>query len=203
MRWNSDDGGDNLYLCGDALNNGIWGYNNLQWLGGTYFHKFNDQWHIGIESWNIHLNKVPNEDNTYVQQNVINTGGYPFSPQASNILSNQPNFAQCPKATQLTCSTHTQMVLTYLNYQIGKLDNLSYRAEFFDDMEGQRTGVKTRYFETGIGWQHWFSPQIEVRPEVTFYRSFDAPAFNGNNETGAPPNRNNALVVSSDLIIHF
>ncbi len=32
------------------------------------------------------------------------------------------------------------MVLTYLNYPFSKLDNLSYRAEFFDDYEGQRTG---------------------------------------------------------------
>jgi hypothetical protein len=95
------------------------------------------------------------------------------------------------------------MFLTYLNYQIGKLDNISYRLEYFDDMQGQRTGVKTRYFETGIGWQHWFSPQIEVRPEVTFYRSFDAPAFNANNETGAAPNKNNAYVMSADLIWHF
>jgi len=30
------------------------GYNNLQWLGGTYYHKFNDNWHIAFESWNIH-----------------------------------------------------------------------------------------------------------------------------------------------------
>ncbi|MGO9432489.1 outer membrane beta-barrel protein [Rhodoblastus sp.] len=202
VRWSSDSSYDNVYVCGDALNNGVWGYNNLQWLGGTYFHKFNDQWHIGFETWNIHLNKVPNELNPEVQAIVAN-GGTPFSNPASGILSNAPNMAQCANPTVLTCTTHTQMFLTYLNYQFSKLDNISYRAEFFDDYQGQRTGVKTRYFETGIGWQHWFSPQIEVRPEVTFYRAFDAPAFNANNETGAPPNKNNALVVSSDLIWHF
>jgi hypothetical protein len=32
------------------------------------------------------------------------------------------------------------------------LDNISYRAEFVDDYQGQRTGTKTRYIETGIGW---------------------------------------------------
>jgi hypothetical protein len=145
---------------------------------------------------------VPNALNPEVQTIVAN-GGTPFSNPASGILSNAPNMAQCNNPTQLTCTTHTQMFLTYLNYQVSKLDNISYRAEFFDDYQGQRTGVKTSYFETGIGWQHWFSPQVEVRPEVTFYRSFDAPAFNANNETGAPPNKNNALVVSSDLIWHF
>ncbi len=204
VRWNSDEGGDNIYVCGDALNSGIWGYNNLQWIGGTYFHKFNEQWHIGFETWNIHLNKVPNQNNPEVQA-IVAAGGTPFSNPASGILWNAPNMAQCPHVTQLTCTTHTEMFLTYLNYQIDTLNNLSLRLEYFDDFQGQRTGTKTRYFETGFGWQHWFSPQIEMRPEVTFYRSFDAPAFNGNSENpvGQPPNRNNALVVSSDLIWHF
>ena len=53
-------------------------------------------------------------------------------------------------------------------------------------MEGQRTGTKTRYVEFGIGWQHWFSPQVELRPEVTYYRSLDANAFNGNSNAPHP-----------------
>jgi hypothetical protein len=52
--------------------------------------------------------------------------------------------------------------------------------EFYNDMEGQRTGATTRYVDFGIGWQRWFSPQIEIRPEVVYYHSFDARAFNGN-----------------------
>jgi hypothetical protein len=91
----------------------------------------------------------------------------------------------------------------YLNYKPSALDNISYRLEFFDDKEGQRTGVKTRYVETGIGWQHWFSPQIEIRPEFSFYRSLDAPAFNGNANLGIAPNKNTALIGSADIIIHF
>jgi hypothetical protein len=59
-----------------------------------------------------------------------------------------------------------------------------------DDYQGQRTGTKARYIETGIGWQHWFSPQIEVRPEVSYYKSLDAFAFNGNPNLGIPANRN-------------
>ena len=46
FRWTSDDGRDDLNLVADAINGGQWGYNNLQWLGGTYYHKFNDYWHI-------------------------------------------------------------------------------------------------------------------------------------------------------------
>jgi len=42
-----------------------------------------------------------------------------------------------------------------------------WRAEFVDDFQGQRTGTKTRSIEAGFGRQHWFSPQIEIRPEVS------------------------------------
>ena len=57
---------------------------------------------------------------------------------------------------------------------------MSFRLEYFNDMQGQRTTVKTRYVNPAIGWQHWFSPQVEIRPELAYYRSLDAPAFNGN-----------------------
>ena len=36
------------------------------------------------------------------------------------------------------------------------------------------------YWDLGLGYQHWFSPQIEVRPEVVYYHSVDKPAYNGN-----------------------
>jgi hypothetical protein len=102
-----------------------------------------------------------------------------------------------------SCTAEVQTFLTYINYSPTKLDNISYRLEYFDDMEGQRTGVKTAYLETGIGWQHWFSPQIEIRPEVSFYRSLNAPAFNGNSNLGIAPNKSTALIGSADIIIHF
>ena len=78
---------------------------------------------------------------------------------------------------------------TYLNYKPTPLDNISWRGEFYDDKQGQRTGTKTRYVETGLGWQHWFSPQIEIRPEFTYYKSLDAFAFNGNANLGIPATR--------------
>jgi hypothetical protein len=90
-----------------------------------------------------------------------------------------------------------------VNYKATPLDNISYRLEYYDDQQGQRTGVKTRYVETGIGWQHWLSPQIEFRPEISYYRSLDANAFNGNSNLGIAPTKNYALIGSADVIIHF
>lgn len=199
-RWTSDTGNDSIYVVADAINGGQWGYNNLQWYGLTAYHKFNEQWHISFETYNLHQNGVANLNNPTVL-NAIANGGTPFSPQY--IAFNAPGGAYCSDPTALKCTASVQTFLTYVNYKASPLDNISYRLEYFDDKQGQRTGTKTRYVETGIGWQHWFSPQIEIRPEVSYYRSLDANAFNGNSNLGIPANKNFALIGSADIIIHF
>jgi len=203
VRWQSDSGNDNVYVVADAINGGQWGYNNLQWFGITYYHKFNDQWHISFESYNLHQNNVPNALNPLVSGpgGIVPSGGTPFSPQSMPF--NAPNLAQCSNTVVLSCTASVQTYVYYLNYKPTPLDNISWRGEFYDDKQGQRTGTKTRYVETGIGWQHWFSPQIEIRPEFTYYRSLDAFAFNGNGNFGIPANRNYALIGAADIILHF
>jgi hypothetical protein len=200
VRWTSDDGKDNVNVVADAINNGVWGYNNLQWYGLTYYHKFNDQWHLSFETYNGHQSGVINVNNP-VAQNIIANNGFPFS--VAQMPFNSPFGAQCASPAALTCNASWQTYLAYVSYRPSTLDNISYRIEFFDDKEGQRTGTKTRYLETGIGWQHWFSPQIEIRPEVSYYRSIDAAAFNGNANLGILPNKRNALIGAADIIIHF
>ena len=92
LRWTSDDGKDGLNVVMDAWNDGVWGYNNLQWIGFTYYHKFNDYWHIAFETWNIHERNVPNLNNPAAAALIAN-GGTPFSPQFTPF--NAPNAAQC------------------------------------------------------------------------------------------------------------
>ena len=200
VRWTSDDGRDDLNLVADAINGGQWGYNNLQWIGGTYYHKLSDYWHIAFETYNLHENNVPNANNP-VAAAIVAGGGTPFSPQF--IPFNAPNIAQCNNAAVLTCQASVQTFLTYVNYSPNKLNNFSMRLEYYDDMEGQRTGVKSRYLDVAGSWQHWLSPQIEMRPEIAYYKSLDAPAFNGNFAAGILPNKSYAVVGAADIIIHF
>lgn len=200
VRWTSDSGNDGIYVVADAINSGTWGYNNLQWYGLTYYHKFNEQWHISFEAYNLHQNNVMNANNPAAMAAYL-AGGTPFSPQY--MPYNAPGLAQCNSSLVWSCTAEVQTYLAYLNYKASALDNISWRVEFYDDKQGQRTGTKTRYVETGLGWQHWFSPQIEIRPEVTYYRSLDANAFNGNANLGIAPNKNYAIVGAADIIIHF
>ena len=197
MTWN--DGHDNFYPCMDSWNSGDWGYNNLQWAGFTYYHKFNDQWHISYELYDLHQNNVININNP-AMASIYATGGTPFSPPY--ITFNAPNGAQCDDPNVMTCTAEAIGTVAYLNYQFSPLDNISFRPEYYDDMQGQRTGVKTAYVNFGIGWQHWTSPQLEFRPEIDFDHSINTEAFNGS-PTGHAPNRNYTLMFAMDMIAHF
>jgi len=106
----------------------------------------------------------------------------------------------------LTCTAGSYGTTAYLNYSPDPLNNFSIRPEFYWDPQGQRTGTATRYGNFAVGWQHWWSPQVEARPELAFYHSFNAPAFNGNStdQSGRfPANKSNEVILSGDIIWHF
>ena len=88
-----------------------------------------------------------------------------------------------------------QAALAYWNYSPDPLDNVSLRTEYYDDMQGQRTGYAAVYYDVGLGWQHWLSPQIELRPEVTWYHA-SKDAF----DLGT---KNQETVFAGDAIVHF
>ena len=182
-----------------STNSGNWGYNNLQWQGITWFHKFDEKWHFGVELYHLSQSRVLNQDNA-VAQSVVASGGYPFARFAYNA----PNLAQCHDANVAWCTANAYASVMYLNYEISTLDNLSFRPEYYNDAEGQRTGTKATYLTLGLGWQHWFSPQVEIRPEVTYYKTLNgAPAFNGDANAGIAPTKDWAVIAAGDVIWHF
>jgi hypothetical protein len=221
-RYQSDSARDNVYLCADAINAGNWGYNNLQWFGMTYYHKFSDKFHVTFEAYTLsqrhvlNLNYSPTAATIAAGQGdqsgsqIWTSGGTPFSPSLNNGTApgfypfNGPSAAQCNNTTQISCTARATTELSYWNYEFNPLNNISFREEFYNDEEGQRTGYKTRYYSVGLGYQHWFGPQIEVRPEVVYYHSLDTKAFNNNNFTGDTSQAHNyQLLLSGDIIIHW
>ena len=202
VRYQSSSARDNIYACADAINHGTWGYNNLQWFGVTYYHKFTSNTHVSFESYYLYQKNVVNVDAGSPGLAIFSAGGTPFSPQFYPY--NGPSGAQCNNVNAVSCTAKVYTALAYWNWEPTPLDNLSLRTEYYNDEEGQRTGTKSRYYEIGIGWQHWFSPQIEVRPEVTYYRSLDGYAFNNDFSTGNTAfAKNHQLMAAGDVIIHF
>lgn len=200
VRYVFNDGNDDIYPCMDAINGAGWGYNNLQWYGTTYYHKFNDQWHLSFEFYDLKEHDVPNLNNPTAVSAIVN-GGTPFSPQY--VPYDAPDAANCHNSQTLTCTETAIGAVAYLNYSPDPLNNFSLRPEYYFDEEGQRTGTRTGYYEVALGWQHWLSPQIELRPELGYYRSISAKAFNGNSNAGIAPDKNWTVMAAGDLIVHF
>ena len=174
VQYQTDNASDALYLCLDDINNGQWGYNNLNWYGGTYYHTFSEQFHVSVEAYYMFQRGVWNK--TYTGPGYVNNplGAYYGTPWYG--MANPPHEAVCAP-TQPTCLANEYGLLAFWNYRIGAFDNLTLRTEFYNDKTGQRTGYATRYIDITPGWQHWIGPQVEIRPEVGYYRSLDAAAF--------------------------
>jgi hypothetical protein len=192
-RYQSVDGRNDINLCANGINHGQYGYNNLQWYGVTLYHSFNKYWHISFETYEEHEDGVPNAKNPLVSNVIIPGGGIPFSSQY--IPYNAPYIAQCKGSAVYRCQADAIGSVFYLNYSPNPLNNISIRGEYYDDPQGQRTGFAAVYYEGAIGLQHWLSPQIEMRPEFTYYHA-SVPVFNGGQVK-------DEKVFSGDLIVHF
>jgi hypothetical protein len=81
-------------------------------------------------------------------------------------------------------------------YQLTDRDYLGLRQEAFDDVRGQRTGFASWYTETTLGWVHWLTPSIEIRPEIRYDHSYNAAAF----DNGA---KSSQFAFAADLIVKF
>jgi Putative beta-barrel porin-2, OmpL-like. bbp2 len=196
IQYESNNAWDNIYVCANDINKGQWGYNNLQWYGWTWYHNFSDVFHVSFENYYMFQRGVWNKN--YTGPGFANNPVNPYFGTAWLGMANPPNEAACGgnSATTPTCTANEYGLLAYWNYRIGTFDNHSLRTEFYNDMKGQRTGFATSYLDIGLGWQHWFGPQVEVRPEVTYYHAFEQPAFSNGTQ-------HNLMYVGSDVIFHF
>jgi hypothetical protein len=155
-------GGDNIYICANSLNNSKYNYNNLAAYYATWYHKFGQsKWHMATETWYQYMKDTPNVTN----------------PAAASLLITNSNGAVCNTATELTCFAPDWATLHYLSREIGKKDALIVRNEFVDDVKGQRTGFKTTYTEHDISWNHWIGSTVVFRPELRYEHAYDAPAY--------------------------
>jgi Putative beta-barrel porin-2, OmpL-like. bbp2 len=178
--WNT--GGDNLYLCANAINDGKYAYNNLQGYYLTWYHKFGQSgWHSATEGWYQYERQVPN-----VAGNVTNP--VPTEMGANGAFCNPG---------QLRCFAPDWAIVNYLERDFNHHhDSFTIRNEYLDDIRGQRTGFKTRYTEHLIGFNHWIGSTVTIRPELRFEHSYGGPSFDLGTKT-------TQFTLASDLIYHF
>ena len=126
-------------------------------------------------------------------------------PTVSTILGANPalipalipgaNPAICPPP-QTTCTAGAYAASLYVMYKLTDKDYVGIRTEAYDDVLGQRTGFATWYTETTLGWVHWLTPSIEVRPEIRYDHSYEAAAYDNGT-------KKDQFVFATDVLIKF
>jgi hypothetical protein len=169
-------GNDNLYPCVNGINRGNYAYNNLQMFDNTWYHKFNETWHMASEVWYMYQRGVPS---------VLG----PLTPEKGT------NGAVC-SAGEIRCFAPEFALVNYLEKQLSTKNYVSIRTDFLDDLKGQRTGYKTRYAEETLMWGHWVGSTVLFRPEVRFDRAFDRRAYDNGT-------RQNQFQMAMDVIFKF
>ena len=167
---------NNFYLCANGINDGRYAFNNLQQYDGTWYHKFNKNWHTATEAYVMYQREVPSTN----QPALLEAGTDGAACQPGEVRCLAPEWA----------------IDNYLNRQLDAHSFLGLRSDFLDDKKGQRTGYATKYTENTFSYNRWIGSTIQFRPELRFDHSWDRAAY----DRGT---RSSQLTVATDLILHF
>lgn len=155
VQWISKHNKDSVYVGVNAINDGKYGYNNVQQFVGTWTHVFTPRIHTKTEAYYMYQRQVP---------------GMGFAPEWA--------------------------VLNYFLVQLSKKDFITFRNEYYDDIKGQRYGVKNSMSSNAIGFTHWFNQSIGIRPEFRYDQAYNNPTFDHFK-------KKNQFLGSVDLIVRF
>ena len=103
------NGGDNIYICANSINDSRYSYNNLAAYYATWYHKFGQsKWHMAWETWYQYESHTPNV----------------LSPDAASLLLTNANGAYCNRPDELTCNAPEWAMVHYINREFGKKKKL-------------------------------------------------------------------------------
>ena len=171
---------DNIYACANGINDGNYGFDNLQQFDLTWYHRFSKTVHIATESWYMYQHRVPN-----IAGRVVN----PIMPELGT------NGATC-HVGMLRCTAPEYAIVNYVEKEVSPKLFVSFRSEVVNDRRGQRTGYTTKYSENTLSLTKWIGSTIQIRPELRFEHAYDQPAYDGGRT-------HSQFTAASDLIFHF
>jgi len=167
VRWVSEANDDSIYLVLNAINDAKFrrfkedgqpaGHDNFNYLVGTWQHRFNTAWHTKTEAY-------------FMWQRDAVLGG---TPSIGPVRS----FGGGGIGADIPGLSKTYGVLNYTMWALSKGDFFTLRNEWWRDEQGMRTGFATNYSSHTLGFTHQFNNVLEIRPEIGYYHSYDAKAF--------------------------
>jgi hypothetical protein len=181
VRWASTDGNNSLWGGVNSIGNGNFNnqHDQLQQIVGTWGHRFNNRWHMMTEAY-------------YMWQNNAALGGSCVDGQS------QPYAGGGGCGPIIPGRSYSVGAVNYLQYLVDSKSYLSFRTDYFNDPQGQRSGFATAYTSHTLGYIHDFNSWLTVRPEIRYERAYmphETPY-----DLGTKPSQ---FTVASDVIIRF
>jgi hypothetical protein len=188
MRYVSQSNNDAFYTWLNAINAGEFrhfneagdqasGHDNFNYLVSTWEHRFNKLFITKTEAY-------------FMWQRDAPVGGTPslgpthFFGGGGGIGPDIPGW------------TMTYGVLNYTVLELNKREFITIRNEWWKDGRGERSGFPGNYSSHSIGLTHNFTPEIQIRPEIAYFRNWTMPAFDGGT-------RKNQFMVAFDFTVRF
>jgi hypothetical protein len=187
VRWVSKDNNDSIYAVLNQINNAQFrhfeidgqpaGHDNFNYPVVTWQHRFNDLIHTRTEAY-------------FMWQRDGELGGTPSLGQPQSFGGGGGDGVLLPGLSL------AYGVVNYTMFQTSKRDFITVRNEWWRDERGMRSGFPGTYTSHTIGLTHNFSPDLQIRPEIGFYRNWNQPAF----DLGT---RQNMVLCGVDMTLRF
>jgi hypothetical protein len=187
IRWVSKSNNDAIYAWLNAINNARFrrfeqygqpsGHDNFNYMVATWEHRFNRQLITKTESY-------------IMWQHDAVVGGTP------SVGPVEPYGGGGGIGADIPGTTLTFGVLNYTVKQISRRDFITVRNEWWKDTDGERSGFPSTYTSNAVGLTHNFTPNLQIRPEIGFYRSWTVPAFDNGT-------RKNQFMCAFDVTLRF
>jgi hypothetical protein len=187
VRWVSQDNNDSIYTVLNAINSAEFrhfdldgqpaGHDNFNYIVSTWQHRFNERAFTKTESYFMWQFNAPLGGTVSIGPTKSYGGGGGIGPL-------------------IPIPSLTYGAVNYTVFVLSPKDFITFRNEWWRDEEGERSGFPSTYTSNAIGLTHNFSPILQIRPEIGYYRSWNTPAF----DLGT---RKNMLMCAFDVTLRF
>jgi hypothetical protein len=187
VRWVSQSNNDAFYTWLNAINDAKFrrfevdgqpaGHDNFNYVVSTWEHRFDPELITKTEAY-------------IMWQRDAVVGGTP------SIGPVEPFGGGGGIGADIPGTTFTFGVLNFTLIQLSDRDYITVRNEWWKDTDGERSGFPSTYTSNAIGICHNFSPEIQIRPEIGYYRSWTVPAFDNGT-------RKNEFMAAFDFTVRF
>ena len=170
VRWVAPSNDDSIYLVLNSINTAKFqkftedgqpaGHDNFNYLVGTWQHRF-------TSTGSIH---TKTEGYLMWQRDAV-VGGTPSIGPVRSFGGGGGIGADLPGLSW------TYGVVNYTMFQVSKRDYFTVRNEWWRDERGERSGFASTYSSHTVGWSHQLSDVLMLRPEIGYFHSYEAKAF--------------------------